>query len=66
MRRSIEENLRVGKTDASEEEVKLALERAQASEFISRQTDGVKTIVGERGRSLSGANANASPSPAPC
>ena len=52
--RSIEENLRVGKSDATDEEVRLALERAQASEFISRQTDGVKTIVGERGRSLSG------------
>ena len=52
--RSIEENLRVGKIDASEDEVKLALERAQASDFVSRQVDGVKTIVGERGRSLSG------------
>ena len=52
--RSIEENLRVGKPDASEAEIALALERAQASEFIARQVDGVKTLVGERGRSLSG------------
>lgn len=52
--RSIEENLRVGKVDATDEEIALALERAQASEFVSRQVDGVKTMVGERGRSLSG------------
>lgn len=52
--RSIEENLRVGKPDASEEDVRLALERAQASEFVSRQSDGLETMVGERGRSLSG------------
>jgi ATP-binding cassette subfamily B protein len=52
--RSIEENLRVGKIDATPEDIELALTRAQASEFVSRQVDGVKTIVGERGRSLSG------------
>ena len=52
--RSIEENLRVGKPDATQEEINIALERAQATEFVSRQTDGLATIVGERGRSLSG------------
>ncbi len=52
--RSIEENLRIGKLDASKEEIDLALQRAQASEFVSRQVDGVGQIVGERGRSLSG------------
>ncbi len=52
--RSIEENLRVGKADATEAELRLAVERAQATDFISRQTDGLATIVGERGRSLSG------------
>ncbi|MEN9708749.1 MAG: hypothetical protein RIQ68_1157 [Pseudomonadota bacterium] len=52
--RSIEENLRVGKPDATEEDVRLALERAQAAEFVSRQSDGLETMVGERGRSLSG------------
>ncbi len=52
--RSIEENLRVGKPDANEEDVRLALERAQATEFVSRQTEGMSTMVGERGRSLSG------------
>jgi ATP-binding cassette, subfamily B, beta-glucan exporter len=52
--RSIRENLLVGKPDASDEEMIQALERAQAAEFITRQTDGLDTLIGERGRSLSG------------
>ena len=52
--RSIEENLRVGKPDATREEMAVALERAQAAEFVSRQSGGITTRVGERGRSLSG------------
>jgi ATP-binding cassette, subfamily B, beta-glucan exporter len=50
--RSIEENLRVGKADATEEEIEDALRRAQATEFIARS--GVGSNVGERGRQLSG------------
>ncbi|MBV9079160.1 MAG: glucan ABC transporter ATP-binding protein/ permease [Methylobacteriaceae bacterium] len=52
--RSIRENLQVGRPDASEDEMRDALERAQAIEFIARQTDGLDSIIGERGRSLSG------------
>ena len=52
--RSIEENLRVGKADATDAEMQLAIERAQAKEFVERQPAGLATIVGERGRSLSG------------
>ncbi len=52
--RSIEENLRIGKPDATPEELDTALQRAQAKDFIGRQTDGLATRVGERGRSLSG------------
>ncbi|HMK88365.1 MAG TPA: glucan ABC transporter ATP-binding protein/ permease [Methylocystis sp.] len=52
--RSIEENLRVGKPDAAKEELDAALELAQASTFVGRQSDGLATIIGERGRSLSG------------
>ncbi len=52
--RSIEENLRVGKADATDEDLRLAIERAQASDFVARQSEGLKTRVGERGRSLSG------------
>ncbi len=52
--RSIEENLRIGKPDATPEEIDLALRRAQATDFVARQPDGVAARVGERGRSLSG------------
>jgi ATP-binding cassette subfamily B protein len=52
--RSIRENLQVGKPDATDAEMIEALERAQAIEFISRQMEGLDTIIGERGRSLSG------------
>ncbi|WP_293860237.1 glucan ABC transporter ATP-binding protein/ permease [uncultured Alsobacter sp.] len=52
--REIEENLRVGRPDASEEDIRRALERAQAAEFIDRMPNGLDTVVGERGRSLSG------------
>ncbi|MEJ0096597.1 MAG: glucan ABC transporter ATP-binding protein/ permease [Methylocella sp.] len=52
--RSIEENLRVGRSDATEAEIGAALELAQADEFVARQSEGLATIVGERGRSLSG------------
>lgn len=52
--RSIEENLRVGKPDATAAEIADALRRAQASEFIARSPGGVGSNVGERGRQLSG------------
>jgi ATP-binding cassette subfamily B protein len=52
--RSIRENLLVGRPDATEDEMRDALERAQAAEFIMRQTDGLDSVIGERGRSLSG------------
>ena len=52
--RSIEENLKIGNPNATDAEIAVAIERAQATDFISRQSDGLMTIVGERGRSLSG------------
>lgn len=52
--RSIEENLRVGKPDATDEEIMAAIERAQASEFIVRTPGGLAANIGERGRALSG------------
>jgi len=51
--RSIEENLRVGKPDATEAEMRKAAERAQALDFIER-SGGFSTNAGERGRMLSG------------
>ncbi|HMN50893.1 MAG: glucan ABC transporter ATP-binding protein/ permease [Xanthobacteraceae bacterium] len=52
--RSIEENLKVGKPDATDAEIDDALRRAQAKEFIARLPEGLKSNVGERGRALSG------------
>ncbi|MBV9568821.1 MAG: glucan ABC transporter ATP-binding protein/ permease [Hyphomicrobiales bacterium] len=52
--RSIRENLLTGKPDATEEELETAIRRAQAAEFITRQPEGLDTVIGERGRSLSG------------
>jgi len=52
--RSIAENLRVGKSDATETEMREAAKRAQALEFIDRKFEGFDGRVGERGRSLSG------------
>jgi ATP-binding cassette subfamily B protein len=52
--RSIEENLRMGKPDATPEEIARALTIAQAAGFVGAQPDGLATMVGERGRALSG------------
>jgi ATP-binding cassette subfamily B protein len=52
--RSIADNLRVGKSNATETEMREAVKRAQALEFIERKFEGFGGHVGERGRSLSG------------
>jgi glucan exporter ATP-binding protein len=52
--RSIADNLRVGKPDATPDELRTAAERAQALDFIERNFDGFEGRVGERGRALSG------------
>jgi len=52
--RSIADNLRVGKPDATLEEMKTAAARAQALDFIERGERGFDTNAGERGRMLSG------------
>ncbi|MGB3657534.1 MAG: glucan ABC transporter ATP-binding protein/ permease [Pseudolabrys sp.] len=52
--RSFAENLRVGKPDATDEQLGDAARRAQALNFIEYKVEGFDAIVGERGRSLSG------------
>jgi ABC-type multidrug transport system fused ATPase/permease subunit len=52
--RSIEDNLRVGKPDATPQEIALALKRAQAADFVADLPQGLATLVSERGRTLSG------------
>ena len=51
---TIEQNIRWGDPDATDEEVKRAAEIAQADEFISGFTDGYKDMITEKGSSLSG------------
>jgi len=52
--RSIGENLRVGKADANEEELRAACARAQVLDLIERNPEGFEAKVGEAGRLLSG------------
>lgn len=51
---SIAENIRVGRQDATDEEIRAAAIKAHAHEFIERLPEGYQTVVGERGSSLSG------------
>lgn len=52
--RSIMDNIRYGRLDASDEEVISAAQRAHATEFIKILPQGFDTMVGERGVKLSG------------
>jgi ATP-binding cassette subfamily B protein len=52
--RTLMENLRYGRPDASDEEVHAAVEAAQCSDIIRKMPDGFDTMVGERGMKLSG------------
>lgn len=51
---SIAYNVRYGRPDATEDEVRQAAEMAQISDFIKSLPDGFDTEVGERGLKLSG------------
>ncbi len=51
---SIFENIRLGRRNATEEEVKEAARQAHAHDFIMQQPQGYDTQVGERGAQLSG------------
>ncbi|MDH8701173.1 ATP-binding cassette subfamily B protein IrtB [Dysgonomonadaceae bacterium PH5-43] len=51
---SIKDNIRIGKRDASDEEVKRAAHLAQCDEFVSQMPQGYDTIIGENGETLSG------------
>ncbi|NOT40634.1 MAG: ATP-binding cassette domain-containing protein [Alphaproteobacteria bacterium] len=48
------ENVRYGRPDATEAEIRAAAEAAQASEFIEKLPKGYHTYLGERGVTLSG------------
>lgn len=52
--RSLMDNIRYGRQDATDEEVIEATKEAHCYEFISRYPEGFSTMVGERGVKLSG------------
>jgi subfamily B ATP-binding cassette protein MsbA len=51
---SVEENIRYGKLDATQEELHAAARAANAHDFIIALPDGYDTVVGDRGTRLSG------------
>lgn len=51
---TILENIRLGKPDASDQEVLEAAEKAQCTEFIEILPDGVNAMAGDAGKMLSG------------
>ena len=51
---SVRENIRVGRPDAGDDDVRRAAELAGAAAFVDDLPDGYDTILGERGFSLSG------------
>lgn len=51
---TIRENIAYGKPNATDDEIRLAAEKANALEFITKFPEGMETIVGERGVKLSG------------
>ena len=51
---TIADNIRMGRLDATEEEVRDAARRAAALDFIEARPQGFDTIVGEGGSTLSG------------
>lgn len=51
---SLLENIRLGKLDATDEEVMRAAEKAQCTEFLARLEHGVHTMAGDGGKQLSG------------
>ena len=55
--RTIMENIRFAKQDATEEEIIQAAKRAKIHDFIMSKDDGYQTMVGERGTKLSGGQA---------
>jgi ATP-binding cassette subfamily B protein len=52
--RSVIENIRYGRPDASDEDVLKAAEAARCLEFIEAMPQGMQTVVGDRGLKLSG------------
>lgn len=57
LKTSILENVRMGKKDATREEVMQALKEAQCEDIIARLPDGIDTVIGSSGTYVSGGEA---------
>ncbi len=51
---SVMDNIRIGRKNATDEEIKQAAKMAQCDEFISKMPNGYNTVIGENGETLSG------------
>lgn len=51
---TVMENIRIGRKNATDEEVMAAAKAAHCDEFISRLPEGYQTVIGENGSTLSG------------
>ena len=54
LKRSIADNLRIAKSDATGSEMLEALQKAQCMDIIDRLPEGINTVLGSRGTNLSG------------
>ena len=51
---SIKDNIKIGKKDATDEEIARAAKIARCDDFINKMPEGIDTIIGENGQRLSG------------
>ena len=51
---SIKDNIKIGKKDATDEEIMRAAKIAKCYEFINKMPEGIDTLIGENGQRLSG------------
>lgn len=51
---SIKDNIKIGKKDATDDEITRAAKIARCFEFIDKMPEGIDTIIGENGQRLSG------------
>lgn len=51
---SIKDNIKIGKKDATEDDINRAVMASRCNEFLDRMPDGIDTIIGENGERLSG------------
>lgn len=51
---TVADNMRWGKEDATEDEIRSAIRTAQAEEFVNKLSDGLDTFISQGGKNLSG------------